>query len=145
MKTYYAKPGEVEREWLLIDATDVTLGRLATKVATILRGKHKPQYTPHVDTGDFVIVTNASKVKLTGTKAEKKTYYRHSGYVGGLKSETFAEAMAKHPERVVERAVQGMLPKNTLGHQQALKLKVYAGPEHPHAAQNPREIKLEDN
>lgn len=145
MKTYYAKPGEVEREWLLIDATDVTLGRLATKVATILRGKHKPQYTPHVDTGDFVIVTNASKIKLTGTKAEKKVYYHHSGYVGGLKSETFQEAMAKHPERVVERAVQGMLPKNTLGHKQAMKLKVYAGSDHPHAAQNPREIKLEDN
>jgi len=144
VKTYYAKPGEVEREWLLIDATDVTLGRLAAAVATILRGKHKPQYTPHVDTGDFVIVTNASKIKVTGTKAESKTYYRHSGYVGGLKSETFAEAMAKHPERVVERAVQGMLPKNTLGHKQALKLKVYAGPDHPHAAQNPRTITLED-
>lgn len=145
MKTYYAKPGEVEREWLLIDATGLTLGRLATKVATILRGKNKPQYTPHVDTGDFVIVTNASKIKMTGTKAEKKTYYHHTGYVGGLKSETFEEAMAKHPERVVEKAVQGMLPKNTLGHQQALKLKVYAGPDHPHAAQNPRKITLEDN
>jgi large subunit ribosomal protein L13 len=145
VKTYYAKPGEVEREWLLIDATGLTLGRLATKVATILRGKNKPQYTPHVDTGDFVIVTNASKIKMTGTKAEKKTYYHHTGYVGGLKSETFEEAMAKHPERVVEKAVQGMLPKNTLGHQQALKLKVYAGPDHPHAAQNPRKITLEDN
>ena len=144
VKTYYAKPGEVEREWLLIDATDLTLGRLATKVATLLKGKHKPQYTPHVDTGDFVVVTNASKIKLTGTKAADKVYYHHTGYVGGLKSETFAEAMAKHPELVVERAVKGMLPKNTLGRAQGMKLKVYAGPEHPHAAQNPREIKLED-
>lgn len=143
MKTYYAKPGEVEREWLLIDATDVTLGRLATKVATILRGKHKPQYTPHVDTGDFVVVINADKIRVTGAKVTDKVYYRHSGYVGGLKSETFAEAMAKHPERVVERAVQGMLPKNTLGRAMGRKLKVYAGPDHPHAAQKPREIKVE--
>ena len=143
MKTYYAKPGEVEREWLLIDATDVTLGRLATKVATILRGKHKPQYTPHADTGDFVVVINADKIRVTGAKVTDKVYYRHSGYVGGLKSETFAEAMAKHPERVVERAVQGMLPKNTLGRAMGRKLKVYAGPDHPHAAQKPREIKVE--
>ncbi len=145
MKTYYAKPGEVEKEWLLIDATDVVLGRLASKAATILKGKHKPQYTPHVDCGDYVVVINADKIRITGAKAAAKTYYRHSGYVGGLKSETFEEAMAKHPERVVERAVKGMLPKNTLGRAMGKKLKVYAGPEHPHMAQNPREIKLEDN
>ena len=145
MKTYYAKPGEVEKEWLLIDATDVVLGRLASKAATILKGKHKPQYTPHVDCGDYVVVINADKIRITAAKAAAKTYYRHSGYVGGLKSETFEEAMAKHPERIVERAVKGMLPKNTLGRAMGKKLKVYAGPEHPHMAQNPREIKLEDN
>lgn len=145
MKTYYAKPNEVEREWLLIDAKDQVLGRVATKAAQILKGKHKPQYTPHVDTGDFVIVINADKIRVTGVKATKKEYFRHSGYPGGLKSETFQEAMQKHPERVIEHAVKGMLPKNTLGRQMAKKLKVYAGPEHPHTAQQPREIKMEDN
>ena len=144
MKTYYAKPNEVERTWYVIDATDQVLGRLAVKAATILKGKHKPQYTPHVDTGDFVIIVNADKIRLTGTKAAKKEYYRHSGYPGGLKMETFQEAMAKHPERVVEHAVKGMLPKNTLGRAQGMKLKVYAGPEHPHAAQQPIELKMED-
>lgn len=144
MSTYYAKNGEVEKEWLLIDATDATLGRLATKCATILRGKHKPQYTPHVDCGDYVIVINADKIRTTGAKATAKNYYRYSGYPGGLKVESFNEAMAKHPEKVVERAVKGMLPKNTLGRSMGLKLKVYAGPEHPHTAQKPREIKLED-
>lgn len=144
MSTYYAKNGEVEKEWLLIDATDATLGRLATKCATILRGKHKPQYTPHVDCGDYVIVINADKIRTTGAKATAKNYYRYSGYPGGLKVESFNEAMAKHPEKVVERAVKGMLPKNTLGRAMGLKLKVYAGPEHPHTAQKPREIKLED-
>lgn len=144
VKTYYAKPGEVEKEWLLIDATDAPLGRLATKCATILKGKHKPTYTPHVDCGDYVIVINADKIRLTGSKAGKKTYYHHSGYVGGLKSESFEEAMAKHPERVVEHAVKGMLPKNTLGRAMGMKLKVYAGSEHPHTAQKPREIRLED-
>ena len=143
MKTYHAKPGEVEREWLLIDATDQVLGRVATKAAQILKGKHKPQYTPHVDTGDFVIVINADQIKVSGTKASSKEYYRHSGYPGGLKCETFAEAMAKHPERVIEHAVYGMLPKNTLGRAQGKKLKVYAGAEHPHAAQNPRKIEME--
>ncbi|MGI6217649.1 MAG: 50S ribosomal protein L13 [Coriobacteriales bacterium] len=143
MKTYYAKPGEVEREWVLIDADGVVLGRLATTVANILRGKNKPQYTPHVDTGDFVIVINAAKVKVTGKKETDKVYYRHTGHPGGLKSETFQEAMAKHPERVIEHAVQGMLPKNTLGHKMAMKLKVYAGPDHPHAAQHPRKIEVE--
>ena len=142
MKTYSAKPLEVEREWLLIDATDMVLGRLATEVASILKGKLKPQYTPHVDTGDFVIVINADKVRLTGNKAQSKEYYRHSGYPGGLKCETFAEAMQKHPERVIEHAVYGMLPKTTLGRQMGRKLKVYAGAEHPHAAQQPREIKF---
>ena len=145
MKTYYAKPNEVEREWVLIDATDQVLGRVAVKAAQILKGKHKPQYTPHVDTGDFVIIVNADKIRMTGTKATSKEYYRHSGFPGGLKMETFAEAMQKHPERVIEHAVKGMLPKNTLGRKQGKKLKVYVGPEHPHAAQKPREIKMEEN
>ena len=143
MKTYQAKPLEVEREWLVIDAENQVLGRVAAKAAMLLKGKHKPQYTPHVDTGDFVIVINADKIKVSGTKASSKEYYRHSGYPGGLKCETFAEAMAKHPERVIEHAVYGMLPKNTLGRAQGKKLKVYAGAEHPHAAQNPRKIEME--
>jgi large subunit ribosomal protein L13 len=145
VKTYYAKPLEVEREWVVIDATDQVLGRVAAKAAHILKGKHKPQYTPHVDTGDFVIIVNADKIRMTGTKATSKEYYRHSGFPGGLKMETFAEAMQKHPERVIEHAVKGMLPKNTLGRKQGKKLKVYVGPEHPHAAQKPREIKMEEN
>jgi large subunit ribosomal protein L13 len=145
VKTYYAKPNEVEREWLLIDATDQILGRVASKAAHILKGKHKPQYTPHVDTGDFVVIINADKIRVSGTKNTSKEYYRHSGYPGGLKSETFQEAMEKHPERVIEHAVKGMLPKNTLGRAMAKKLKVYAGAEHPHMAQKPREIKMEDN
>ncbi|CAM2767780.1 MULTISPECIES: 50S ribosomal protein L13 [Slackia] len=145
MKTYYAKPQEVEREWVLIDATDQVLGRVATKAATILKGKNKPQYTPHVDTGDFVIIINADKIRVTGTKVTSKEYYRHSGHPGGLKKETFQEAMEKHPERVIEHAVKGMLPKNTLGRAMGMKLKVYAGAEHPHAAQKPREIKIEEN
>ena len=145
MKTYYAKPQEVAREWFVIDATDQVLGRVAAKAAHILKGKHKPQYTPHVDTGDFVIILNADKIRMTGTKATSKEYYRHSGYPGGLKMETFAEAMQKHPERVIEHAVKGMLPKNTLGRAMGKKLKVYTGAEHPHMAQQPREIKMEDN
>lgn len=143
MKTYSAKPGEVERKWYLIDAEDVVLGRLATKCATILRGKNKPQYTPHVDTGDFVVVINAEKIRVTGDKLLKKEYFHHSGHPGGLKSETLEEALAKHPERVIEHAVKGMLPKTTLGRAQGLKLKVYAGPEHPHAAQQPEKIEVE--
>jgi large subunit ribosomal protein L13 len=143
VSTYYAKPGEVQRDWVLIDATDQVLGRVASEAAQILKGKRKPQYTPHVDVGDFVIIINAEKIKVTGAKATAKTYYRHSGYPGGLKSETFEQAMAKHPERVIEHAVKGMLPKNTLGRAQGKKLKVYVGPNHPHKAQNPREIKLE--
>ena len=140
--TYYAKPGDVQREWLLVDATDMTLGRLASEVAQILRGKNKPTYTPHIDTGDFVVIVNAEKIKITGAKATDKVYYRHTGYVGHLKSETFTEAMEKHPTRVIEHAVRGMLPKGTLGTQMYKKLKVYAGPEHPHQAQNPRKIEL---
>ena len=145
MKTYYAKPNEVAREWLLIDAQDQVLGRVASKAAHILRGKHKPTSTPHVDTGDFVVIINADKIRVTGKKLTDKEYYRHSGYPGGLKCETFEEAMEKHPERVIEHAVKGMLPKNTLGRAMAKKLKVYAGAEHPHMAQQPREIKMEDN
>jgi len=144
VKTYYAKPHEVEREWVLIDATDQVLGRVAAKAAHILKGKHKPQYTAHVDTGDFVIIINAEKIRVTGAKATAKEYFRHSGYPGGLKSETFTEAMAKHPERVIEHAVKGMLPKTTLGRAMGKKLKVYTGSEHPHMAQKPREIKMED-
>ena len=143
MKTYSAKPGEIEREWLVVDATDMVLGRLASAVAQILKGKHKPQYTPHVDVGDFVVVVNADKVRLTGNKALQKTYYRHSGYPGGLQSVSYERMMAKHPERVVEKAVKGMLPKNTLGRKMGMKLKVYAGPDHPHQAQKPRQITLE--
>ena len=142
MKTYYAKPSEVQREWLLVDATDMTLGRLASEVAQILRGKNKPTSTPPIDTGDFVVIVNAEKIKITGAKATDKVYYRHTGYVGHLKSETFTEAMEKHPTRVIEHAVRGMLPKGTLGTQMYKKLKVYAGPEHPHQAQNPRKIEL---
>ena len=143
MKTYYAKPGEVQREWLLVDATDMTLGRLASAVAQILRGKNKPTYTPHVDTGDFVVVINCDKIKVTGAKVTDKVYYRYTNHPGGLRQETFQEAMAKHPERVIEHAVKGMLPKGTLGRQMLKKLKVYTGPEHPHQAQNPRKIDLE--
>jgi large subunit ribosomal protein L13 len=143
VKTYYAKPGEIERAWVLIDATDQVLGRVASTAAQILKGKHKPQYTPHIDTGDFVVIINASKIRVTGAKATDKVYYSHSGYPGGLKEEPFARAMERHPERVIERAVRGMLPKNTLGRAQGKKLKVYAGAEHPHQAQNPQEIKVE--
>ena len=141
--TQYAKNGEIERKWLLVDAEGMTLGRLATQVAMILRGKNKPQFTPHVDTGDFVIVVNADKVVLSGNKAATKRYYRHSGYLGGLHSESYMEAKEKKPAWIVEHAVKGMLPKNTLGRKQGMKLKVYAGPEHPHAAQNPVKIELE--
>ena len=141
--THYAKQGEVARNWVLIDAEGAVLGRLATQIAMILRGKNKPQFTPNSDCGDFVVVINADKVQLTGNKAAHKTYYRHSGWNGGLKAESFRAAMEKHPEQVIERAVRGMLPKTTLGRKQLTKLKVYAGPEHPHAAQNPVKIELE--
>lgn len=142
-KTYSAKPLEVERKWYLIDAEGEILGRLATKIATILRGKNKPEYTPHVDTGDFVIVINADKVVVTGKKETDKKYYRHSGYPGGLKVATFRELMEKNPTLALEKAVKGMLPHNTLGDEQFQKLKLYAGSEHPHAAQQPIELKKE--
>ncbi len=143
MKTYHAKPGEVAREWVLIDAEDQVLGRVASLAANILRGKTKPQYTPHVDVGDFVVIVNADKIRVTGNKETGKEYFHHTGHPGGLKSETFAEAMQKHPERVIQHAVKGMLPKTTLGRAQGKKLKVYVGPNHPHAAQNPRKIEME--
>jgi large subunit ribosomal protein L13 len=137
VRTYQPKPGEVQRQWHVIDATDVVLGRLASQAARLLRGKHKPVYAPHVDTGDFVIIVNASKVALTGAKRENKMAYRHSGYPGGLKSVPYTELLEKRPDRAVEKAVRGMLPHNTLGRQMASKLKVYSGPEHPHQAQQP--------
>ena len=137
MRTYTPKPGSVERQWHVIDATDVVLGRLATQAAVLLRGKHKPVYAPHVDTGDFVVIINADKVALTGSKAENKKAYRHSGYPGGLRAQTYVELLDTHPERAVEKAVRGMLPHNSLGRKMASKLKVYAGPSHPHAAQQP--------
>ncbi len=140
--TYMAKPHEVEKKWYVIDATDMPLGRLASEVAKILRGKHKPIYTPHVDTGDYVIVINADKVVLTGKKLDKKMYYRHSGYPGGLKAMNYRDFMAKTPDRVVEKAVKGMLPHNSLGRAMGRKLKVYAGPNHPHEAQKPEILKL---
>jgi large subunit ribosomal protein L13 len=143
MKTYNAKPGEVQREWLVVDATDIPLGRLSSEVAQLLRGKHKPQFTPHVDTGDFVIVINAEKVKITGNKAADKVRWRHSGYPGGRKEVTLGELLEKNPQRLIEGSVKGMLPKNTLGRAQGMKLKVYAGPDHKHEAQNPRPITLE--
>lgn len=143
MKTYSAKPLEVERKWYLIDAEDQILGRLATKIANILRGKNKPEYTPHVDTGDFVVVINVEKIKVTGKKETDKMYYHHSGYPGGLKSANFQQLMAKNPTLALEKAVKGMLPHNTLGDEQFQKLKLYAGSEHPHAAQKPIVIEKE--
>jgi large subunit ribosomal protein L13 len=137
VRTYSPKPGEIERRWHVIDASDVVLGRLATHAATLLRGKHKPTFAPHVDTGDFVIVINASKIALTGTKRADKMAYRHSGYPGGLKQIGYGELLEKRPERAVELAVKGMLPHNRLGRKLIRKLKVYPGAEHPHAAQQP--------
>jgi large subunit ribosomal protein L13 len=141
--TQSTKPADVERRWFVVDATDLVLGRLATRVATVLRGKHRPIFTPHVDTGEYVIVINAEKVKLTGNKMQDKKYYRHSGYQGALK-EISAEKLLQsaHADRVVRKAVVGMLPKNSLGRQMASKLKVYAGPDHPHVSQKPEEMKL---
>lgn len=137
MRTFSPKAADVERQWYVIDATGVVLGRLASQIATLLRGKHKPIFAPHVDTGDFVIVINADKVVLTGKKLEQKKAYRHSGYPGGLRAMPYSELMEKRPERAVEKAVKGMLPKNSLGRRMAKKLKVYAGPDHPHQAQRP--------
>jgi large subunit ribosomal protein L13 len=142
VRTYTPKPGDVERAWHVIDATDVVLGRLASHVATLLRGKHKATFAPHVDQGDFVIIINADKVALTGNKREQKLAYRHSGYPGGLRAVPYSELLAKKPERAVEKAVRGMLPRNSLGRAQISKLKVYAGPEHPHAAQQPKPFEI---
>ena len=142
MRTYTPKPADIEKKWLIIDATDVPLGRLAAQVATLLRGKHKPIFGPHIDTGDFVIIINAAKVALTGSKADKKMAYRHSGYPGGLKAVSYSTLLATKPEKAVQKAVAGMLPKNTLGRAQLKKLKIYAGAEHPHAAQQPEVFEL---
>ena len=142
MRTYSPKTGDVQRQWHVIDATDVVLGRLASQVATLLRGKHKPIYAPHVDTGDFVIVVNADKVALTGNKREAKMAYRHSGYPGGLKSRSLNEMLERRPEEVIRIAVKGMLPRNRLARKQLTKLKVYAGPEHPHQAQSPQPYEI---
>ena len=143
MRTWTYRPGSVEREWYVIDASDAVLGRLATRAATVLRGKHRPQYTPHADCGDHVIVINAAKVRVTGRKEEQKTYYRHTGHPGGLKSITLEKQRQQHPERIIEAAVKGMLPKNPLGRAMFKKLKVYAGSEHPHAAQQPKALNLD--
>jgi len=142
LKTYAVKASEIERRWWLVDASDQTLGRLATRVATLLEGKHKPTYSPHLDTGDHVVVVNAAKVRVTGNKLEQKTYYRHSNYPGGLKEESLSRLLARRPELVIERAVKGMLPQNRLGRAMFKKLKVYGGPEHPHAAQQPATVEL---
>ena len=142
MKTFTAKPETVKRDWYVVDATGKTLGRLASELALRLRGKHKAEYTPHVDTGDYIIVLNAEKVAVTGNKRTDKVYYRHTGYVGGIKQATFEEMIARHPERVIEIAVKGMLPKGPLGRAMYRKLKVYAGNEHNHAAQQPQVLDI---
>jgi large subunit ribosomal protein L13 len=142
-KTYSPKPGDIERTWFVVDATDLPLGRLASEIATLLRGKHKPTYAPHVDGGDFIIVVNAEKVAVTSDKSQNKIYYRHSGYPGGIKAETFDSLLERRPEAIIERAVRGMLPKTKLGRQMARKLKVYTGPDHPHSAQKPEVLALD--
>lgn len=144
MTTYMAKPEEIERDWFVVDAKGKTLGRLASEIAKVLRGKHKPIYTPHVDTGDHVIVVNAEKIKLTGRKMQQKKYHKHSEYPGGLKSINYEELLAEKPEKAIESAVKGMLPKNKLGRKMIKKLKVYAGPEHPHQAQQPEELDYDE-
>src|SRR5438128_8144932 len=144
MKTYNAKPGEIARHWYVVDADGQTLGRLATRIADTLRGKGKPEYTPHVDTGDFVVVVNAERIHVTGNKIDQKRYIRHSGYPGGIRSRTLREQLDRRPEEVLRKAVKGMLPKNRLARQQINKLKIYAGPEHPHEAQAPKPLTLED-
>jgi large subunit ribosomal protein L13 len=143
-KTWNAKPGDVTREWYVVDAEGQTLGRLATRIADVLRGKTKPQYTPHIDTGDFVVVVNAEKIGVTGKKLDQKRYYRHSGYPGGLRSRTLREQLERRPTEVLRVAVKGMLPKNKLASAQLTKLKIYAGPAHPHAAQAPKPLPLEN-
>jgi large subunit ribosomal protein L13 len=142
MKTYVATPENRQRDWFVVDAEGQTLGRLATQIADALRGKRKPEYTPHCDTGDFVVVINAEKIVVTGAKREQKTYYRHSGYPGGMKSRTLAEMLEKKPEDVIRLAVKGMLPRNKLARKQMLKLKIYAGTEHPHSAQQPQPMEV---
>jgi large subunit ribosomal protein L13 len=142
VKTYAVKANEIEREWFVVDAEGKTLGRLASQIAMILKGKHKPIYSPHLDVGDYVIVVNAEKVRVTGRKLEQKFYYRHSGYPAGLKSISLKDQLSRHPTRVLEAAVRGMLPKNRLGRRMIKKLKIYAGPEHPHQAQQPKELVL---
>ena len=142
MKTFIAKEKDLQKEWYIVDAKGKTLGRLAARIATILRGKHKPIYTPHLDTGDFVVVVNADKIVLTGDKLNKKNYYRHSGYVGGLKTMSAKEMLEKKPLNLISFAVKGMLPKNTLGRKQYTKLKVYTGTSHPHEAQNPKQLEI---
>ena len=143
MATYSAKKNEIDRSWYVVDAGDKVLGRLASKIATVLRGKHKSVFTPHVDTGDFVIVINAEKIHLTGNKLENKLYYKHSGYPGGIKVKTASEMLEKKPEEIIKHAVKGMLPKNRLGRQQFKKLKVYSGTDHPHESQMPKELNIE--
>lgn len=142
MKTYWTKEEDVERQWFVVDADGQTLGRLASQIAAVLRGKHKPIYNPAVDTGDFVIVVNAEKIHTTGRRLDQKKYYSHSGYVGGLKERTLREQLERYPERVIQDAVKGMLPKNVLGRKMLRKLKVYAGPEHPHQAQQPEPLEF---
>ena len=142
MKTYSAKPESVQREWFIVDAAEKTLGRLATEIALRLKGKHKPEYTPHVDTGDYIVVINADKIRVTGNKTTDKMYYRHTGYPGGLRSISFDKLIDHKPEMVIEQAVKGMLPKNPLGRDMYRKLKVYAGSEHPHAAQQPQTLEI---
>ncbi|CAG0124574.1 50S ribosomal protein L13 [Rhodocyclaceae bacterium] len=142
MKTFSAKPHEVKRDWFVVDATDKVLGRLATEIARRLRGKHKPEFTPHVDTGDYVVVVNVEKLRVTGAKAEQKVYYRHSGYPGGIYEDTFAKLQQRAPVRVLEKAVKGMLPKGPLGYAMIKKLKVYAGGDHPHVAQQPKSLEI---
>jgi large subunit ribosomal protein L13 len=142
MKTYSAKPGEITREWYLVDAEGKTLGRLATQIADALRGKRKPEYTPHIDTGDFVIVVNAEKISVTGAKRTEKLYHRHSGYPGGMRTRTLNDMLERRPEEVIRLAVKGMLPRNRLARKQLTKLKVYAGPDHPHSAQKPQPLEI---
>ena len=142
MKTFSAKSHEVKREWLVVDATDKVLGRLATEIARRLRGKHKPEFTPHVDTGDYIVVTNVEKLRVTGNKAEDKVYYRHTGYPGGIYETNFIKLQQRHPQRVLQKAVRGMLPKGPLGYAMLSKLKVYGGATHPHSAQQPKPIEL---
>jgi len=142
MKTYSAKAEEITRGWFLVDAQGKVLGRLATQIAARLRGKHKPEFTPHVDTGDFIVVVNAAKIRVTGRKAERKTYYRHTGYPGGIRTTNFEDLQAKHPTRALEHAVKGMLPKGPLGYAMFRKLKVYANDKHPHAAQQPKALEI---